>query len=110
MTHVFSTKKQAQPSTLEAYQDKVTAQLRDAQATLDEYESRAKAAGSQAETKAISGLKSAKANIDRRLQDLKATNAEFTSRAKSEIDADVASFKTSIGQLAEKIKNGSKKK
>src|SRR5262245_24172795 len=97
-------KEQAPTSTLQAYQDKVAAQLRDAKATLDVYEAKARAAGSRAHAQAISSLKTAKTNIDQRLKDLKAASAQTTSRAKADIDADVATFKASIDRLSENFR------
>jgi hypothetical protein len=51
-----------------------------------------------------------KQNIDRKLQDMKTTNATLVSRAKADIDADVATFKASIDELATRVKTHSGKK
>jgi hypothetical protein len=97
-------------STINAYQDKIAAQMRDAKAKLERFEATAKDKTAQQEAAAISSLKTAKQNIDRKLQDIKTTHATLVSRAKAEIDADVAAFKASIDELATRVKTPSGKK
>jgi len=97
-------------ATLKAYQNKITAQLQEAKATLELVEAKAKAKSAQAEIAAINGLKTAKQNIDRKLQDLKATHDTYVSGAKAGIDADVATFKASINELAGRLKSQPAKK
>ena len=101
---------QATPSsTLKAYEDKVRAQLQDAKARVEQFEARAKEKGAQTEITAVNGLKTAKANIDRKLQDLKKTNDTYVARAKADIDADVATFKASVDSFNAKFKSSAKK-
>jgi hypothetical protein len=97
-------------STIKAYQDKIAAQMRDAKAKLEQFEATAKDKGAQQEAAAISRLNAVKQNIDRKLQDMKTTNATLVSRAKADIDADVAMFKASIDELATRVKTPSVKK
>ena len=101
---------QATPSsTLKAYEDKVKTQLQDAKARLEQFEAGAKAKGAHAEITAVNSLKTAKANIDRKLQDLKKTNDTYVARAKADIDADVATFKASVDDFNAKFKSSAKK-
>jgi hypothetical protein len=63
-----------------------------------------------AEIATINGLKAARQHIDRKLQDLKTTNAANVSRAKADIDADVATFKAAVHDLGAKFKMPSARK
>src|SRR5690349_8244611 len=99
-----TTKTQEGPSaTIKAYEDKISAQMQDAKARLEQIEAKAKEKNAQAELTAVNSLKTAKQNIDRRLQDLKATHATHVARAKADIDADVAAFKASIDDFSTKF-------
>ena len=105
-----NTTAQATPSsTLKAYEDKVKAQLQDAKGRVEQFEARAREKGAQAEITAVNGLKTAKANIDRKLQDLKKTSDTHVARAKADIDADVATFKASIDDFNAKFKSSAKR-
>jgi len=103
-------KEVASNSTLKTYEEKVKAQLQGAKARLEQFEAKASEKGAQAETAAINSLKTAKQNIDRKLQDLKTTHSSNVARAKADIDADVVTIKASIDELAAKAKTGSAKK
>ena len=94
----------AQNATLKAYEDKVRAQLQEGKAKLDQVNAKAKEKQAQAEIDVVSRLNATKQNIEKKLQDLKTTADVQVSRAKADIDADVASFKSSINDLAGKIK------
>jgi len=94
----------AQNATLKAYEDKVRAQLQEGKAKLDQLNAKAKEKQAQAEIDVVSRLNATKQNIEKKLQDLKTTADAQVSRAKADIDADVASFKSSINELASKIK------
>ena len=101
-----TTKTQAAPNlTLKAYEDKVTAQMQQAKARLQQFEAAAKEKGAQGETVAINSVKTAKQNIERKLQDLKTTHDSHMAPAKADIDADVAKLKASIDELVAKFKN-----
>jgi hypothetical protein len=56
----------------------------------------------------VSHLKTAKQDIDRKLEDLKGTHDTHVARAKSEIEAAVAKFKASVDELGAKFKIGKK--
>jgi F0F1-type ATP synthase membrane subunit b/b' len=97
-------------STIDAYDEKIKAQMQDAKAKLEQLEAKARDKTSQADTAAINNLKTAKANIDRKLQDLKKTHDANVTRAKADIDADVATFENSIDEVSAKVKASSPKK
>jgi hypothetical protein len=106
-----TTTTQAPPHpTLKAYEDKITAQMQEAKARLEQFEAKARDKTAQSETAAIASLKTAKQNIDRKLEDLKKTHDTNVARAKADIDADVAKFKASIDELAAKLKTHTAKK
>ena len=94
----------AQNATLKAYEDKVRAQLQEGKAKLDQLNAKAKEKQAQAELDVVGRLNTTKQNIEKKLQNLKTTDDMQVSRAKADIDADVASFKSSINELAGKIK------
>jgi hypothetical protein len=54
-------------STLQAYEDKIAAQIRAANVRIDEFEAKAKPKRAEAEVAAINGLKTARQNIERML-------------------------------------------
>src|SRR6516165_4200207 len=87
-----------------AYEEKVSAQLHEVKAQLGEFESRAKARAAQNEIDAIKRLKSKHDEIDQRRQQLKTVGDAKFGQVKSEIDADVAKLRTSLTDLASKLK------
>jgi hypothetical protein len=94
----------ATTATLEGYEEKIKAQMKDAKARLDQFEARAKEQSAHAEITAITGLKAAKQNIDRKLEDLKTTNETHVARAKASIDEDVATFKASVDDFTTRFR------
>lgn len=94
-------------ATLKAYQDKIAAQIQEAKSTLEQFEAKAKEKKAEAEVATINKLKTAKQNIDQKLQDLKTTNSAHVTQAKAEIDAEVAKFKASMDEIATKLKTHS---
>ena len=97
-------------ATLKAYQDKVRAQIQDGKAKLEQLQAKAKDMRGQAELSAITRLKAAKEDIDRKVQDLKTTHDADVARAKAGIDADVVAFKARIEEVGAKLKNRSARK
>ena len=92
---------------VKAYQEKVDAQLHEAKALLDGFEAHVKGKVAQSEIDAISRLKAKHQEIDKKVHhDLK-TAGEVTvaAKVKSDIDAEIAKFKTSLAQLAAKVKS-----
>ena len=94
----------AATATLKAYESKVSAQIQEAKAKLELLEAKAKETKAQADIVAINTLKTAKENINRRIQDLKTTHDSNVPRAKADIDSDVVSFRTAIDELGARLK------
>ena len=97
-------------STLQAYEDKIAAQIRAANTRIDEFEAKAKPRRAQAEVAAIDGLKAARQNIERMLVDLKSTRDVQVARGKAEIDAAIVAFQTSLEDFRRKFTTPSQKK
>jgi predicted RNase H-like nuclease (RuvC/YqgF family) len=92
---------------VKAYQEKVHAQLHEAKALLDGFEAHAKGKLAQSEIDTISRLKAKHQEIDKKVhQDLK-TGGEVAvaAKVKSDIDSEIAKFKSSLAQLAAKVKS-----
>jgi hypothetical protein len=92
---------------IKAYQEKVNAQLREAKASLEGIEAHAKGKLAQSEIDAISRLKAKHQEIEKKVHhDLK-TGGEVAvaAKVKSSIDAEITKFKTSLDQLAAKVKS-----
>jgi hypothetical protein len=94
----------AQSAVIKAYQERISAQVQEAKAKLDLLDATARQKKAQAEIAAIASLKTAKEHIETQLKDLKTTHESNVSRAKAEIDAEVAKFKSSIDELGTKLK------
>jgi predicted RNase H-like nuclease (RuvC/YqgF family) len=92
---------------IRAYQAKVDAQLHEAKALLNGFEAHAKGKLAQSEIDAISRLKAKHQEIDKKVhQDLKTTGeVAVAAKVKSDLDAEIAKFKTSLDQLAAKAKS-----
>lgn len=94
---------------IKAYQEKINAQLQEAKAVLNGQEAHAKGKLAQSEIDTITHLKAKNQEIEKKLhQDLKVgAEVAVAAKAKSNIDAEVAKFKTSLDQLSTKIKSQS---
>ena len=91
-----------------AHEDKISAQLHEAKALLDEIEAQAKKKKAQAEIETITDLKARKQEIDKKWQDLKtAGEAKVGSHIKDDIEADIAKFKASLDHFRAKHKGHS---
>jgi len=97
-------------STLQAYEDKIAAQIHAANIRIDEFEASAKPKRAQAEVAAINALKSARTHIERMLADLKTTRDAQAVRAKADIDAAIVSFQASLEDFRQKFTTPSEKK
>jgi cytochrome c556 len=95
-------------SRLKAFEDKIRGQVEEAKTRLEQVEAAAKQYDAQAATAAVTRLKTAKEDIDRKLKDLRATHDAHMARAKSEIETDVARFKASVEEVGAKIKPAKK--
>jgi len=87
-----------------AYEEKINAQLQQAKAQLSEFEANVKAKASPAQTEIINRLKAKHQEIDKKRQELKTASEPKAGQVKAEIDNDVAKLKTSLADLATKLK------
>jgi hypothetical protein len=97
-------------STLQAYEEKIAAQIRAANARLDEFETKSKPKRAQAEAAAIDGLKVARQNIERMLANLKTTGDAQAVRAKADIDKAIVAFQASLEDFRRKFTTAPEKK
>ena len=97
-------------STLQAYEDKIAAQIRAANSRIDEFEAKARPRRAQAEAAAIDGLKAARQNIERMLVDLKTAGDARAVRAKADIDKAVVTFQASLEDFRRKFTTPSEKR
>jgi hypothetical protein len=95
----------AESALIKAHQDQMSAQVQEAKAKLDLLEATARQKKAQAEIDSINLLMSARHNLDGRIRDLKTTHNTNVTRAKAEIAADVVKFKSSVDELAARLKN-----
>lgn len=97
---------QTQPGTaptLEAYEDKIAAQIHAANTRIDEFEASAKPLRAQAEITAINSLKAARQNLERMLVELKTTRDAQVERARADIDAAIVAFQASLEDVRHKL-------
>ena len=97
-------------STLQAYEEKIAAQIHAANARIDEFEAKAKPKRAQAEVAAINGLKAARQNIERMVVDLKTTRDAHVVGAKADIDAAIVAFQASLEDVRRKFATPSERK
>jgi chromosome segregation ATPase len=92
---------------VKAHEEKISAQLHEAKALLEEVEAHARRKKAQAEIEKITGLKSKKQEIEKKLQQLVKTGVEAKAavQVKSDIEAEVAKLKTSLGEIATRLQN-----
>jgi len=94
---------------VKAHEEKVSAQLHEAKALLDEIEAHARKRKAQAEIDTINRLKTKKQEIEKKWQQhLKtAGEAALALKIKADIEADLAKLKTSSEEVAAKLKTQS---
>ena len=97
-------------STLQAYEDKIAAQIHAANTRIDEFEATAKPKRAQAEITAINGLKATRQNLETMLVDLKTTRDAQVALAKADIDAAIVAFQASLEDFRRKFTTPSEKK
>ena len=92
---------------IKAYQDKVNAQLQEAKAVLSGLEAHAKGKLAQSEIDMIARLKAKHQEIEKKVHKGLKTTAEVAvaAKIKSDIDAEMTKFKTSVDQLSAKVKS-----
>ena len=94
---------------VKAYQEKINAQLQEAKAVLNGLEAHAKGKLAQSEIDAINRLKAKHQEIEKKVHhDLKtAGEVAVAAKVKTDIDSEVAKFKSSLDQLSAKVKSQS---
>jgi hypothetical protein len=97
-------------STLRAYEDKIAAEIRAANARIDEFEAKAKPIRAQAEIAAVDALKAAGQAIERMVVDLKTKRDAQVARAKVDIDTAIVALQASLEDFRRKFTTPSEKK
>lgn len=94
---------------VKAHEEKISAQLHEAKALLEQVEAHARKKKAQAEIDTINGLKTKKQEIEKKWQQhLKtAGEAALALKVKADIEAEVAKLKSSLGELATKLQSQS---
>jgi F0F1-type ATP synthase membrane subunit b/b' len=90
---------------LNAFEEKVNAELKDAKSRIDSIEKSAKGKLAQTAIDAINSFKTKRQEIDKKRQDLKASAGLKAEQLKAELAAEVAKFKGSLEQYSAKLKN-----
>jgi predicted negative regulator of RcsB-dependent stress response len=89
-------------ATLEAFQNKIVAQMQEAETRIEQFEAKVREKRLEAEIVAVNGLKAARQNIGRTLAELATTQDAQIVRAKANIDAAAAALKTSLDEFGRK--------
>jgi hypothetical protein len=94
---------------MKAHEEKISAQLHEAKALLNEVEAHARKKKAQAEIEKINNLKTKNQEIEKKWhQHLKtAGEAALALKIKADIEAELAKLKTSAKEVATKLKNQS---
>jgi hypothetical protein len=90
-------------STLQAYEDKIAAQIHAANVRIDEFEAKAKPKRAQAEINAINGLKAGRKSLERMLADLKTKRDAQLTHAKADLDKAITTFQSSLEDFRRKF-------
>lgn len=94
---------------MKAHEQKISAQLHEAKALLDQAEAHARKKKAQAEIDKINNLKAKKEEIEKKFhQHVKtAGEAALALKIRADIEAEVAKLKTSVEEVATKLKSQS---
>jgi chromosome segregation ATPase len=94
---------------VKAHEEKISAQLHEAKALLNEIEAHARKKKAPAEIEKINGLKTKKQEIEKKWQQHLKTAGEvaLALKIKADIEADLAKLKTSLEEVATKLKSQS---
>lgn len=87
-----------------AYEEKINAQLQQTKAQLGEFEASARGKMAQTEIDTINQLKTRHQEIERKRQELKTAAGQKIDQVKAEIDAGLAKLKTSLSDLATRLR------
>jgi hypothetical protein len=97
-------------SSLQAYEEKIAAQIHAANARIDEFEAKSKPARAQAEVAAINGLKEVRQKIERMMVDLKTSGDAQATRARADIDAAIVALQGGLEEFRRKFTTPADKK
>ena len=94
---------------VKAHQEKISAQLHEAKALIEEFEAHGKKHKAQAEIEKITGLKKNREDIEKKLHQLLKTAVEAKTAAeiKAGIDAELVKLKTSLEEAGTNLKSHS---
>lgn len=95
---------------LQAYEDRVAAQIHAVNVRIDELEAKAKPMRAQAEIDAIKGLRVARQNAERMLADLKTKRDAQIVRAKADLDAAIVAIQASLEEFRRRSATPAEKK
>jgi uncharacterized coiled-coil DUF342 family protein len=89
------------------YEEKISAQLHEAKALIDEFEAHAKKNKAEAKIEKINTLKKKREEIEKKLHQLLKVGvaANVATQIKADIDAELGKFKASLEEFASKHKN-----
>jgi predicted transcriptional regulator len=90
---------------MKAYGEKLDGQLKQVASQIENVEGQAKQTMAQAEIDAIRTIKTKKQQIDRKREDLQKAGETAAARIKAEIDTDISGVKTSLEQVATRLKD-----
>jgi uncharacterized protein YlxW (UPF0749 family) len=88
------------------FEENVRAQWEKSKSQLQEIQTLAKGIASQKVTDTINGLKNKRQELDKKVQDLKAS---ADTKAKATIEAELAKFNDSLGQVAASLRSQARK-
>lgn len=93
-----------QNAQIKAYEEKIRAELQKGKAEVVELEARAKSDFAQAQIDLLKDVKAFQKEIEEKLHELKTTGDANAEQVKAYIDAKMAKLKSSLEQLASKVK------
>lgn len=100
----------ATPPNIEDYEKRIVAQIEEAEARIEKFETKAKDNRLTAEIKVIDQLKVTRETLQTKLQNLATTSQANIVKAKADIDTAAASLKASLDDLGRKLAAFSAKK
>ena len=95
---------------IEAYRDKVHAELQQAKSQLVELEARSEAEDEQVGRDLINQLKSTHHEIEQRREKLETSAVEDVEQEQAEIDAGIAKLKSGLAELDRRLESGPRTK
>jgi len=97
-------------ATLAAFEKRIRAEIKEAEARIEKFEAKTKERRLEAETTAVNTLKSARQNLEQKLKELATTQEARVARAKTDIDAAAVGLKTALDDLGRRLSTLSERK